>query len=163
MKEFWNQHKHKFVALGSALGTASVMYAIWGSIFVLLSFFVVVIHEMGHIIAAHISGAEIGYTFFIPLIIAVLGATQITNIPTEKEAFIAISGPIAGLIGSILLFIYALLFGLQYLIWPIILLVVFEVFNLVVGSDAKKYKKAKKKWDKNDNTNIGCWYDFATP
>lgn len=126
------------------MGTAGVMYAIWSNIFVLLAFFVVAVHEMGHIFAAKFYDADVGYTFFVPLIIAVLGATQITNIPIDKEAAIAIAGPIAGLVASLLLFIYVLVFGLTALLGPTIMLVAFEVFNVFFGSDAKKYKRAKR-------------------
>lgn len=143
MKDFLKKHKEVFVALASALGTAGVMYAIWGTVFVLISFLVVAIHELGHILAAKKYDADVGYTFFIPLVLGILGATQITNIPKDKAGIIAIAGPIFGLVVALAMLAIVIAFGFTALFVPMITLVAFELFNLFLGSDAKKYRKAR--------------------
>lgn len=126
------------------MGTAGVMYVVWGgSLFVLAALFVVMFHELGHIIAAYRANADVGYTFFIPLIFGILGATQIRNIPPDKESRIAILGPIFGVLAALLVGLFVFVLEIETLFIQSMLLVLFEFFNLLLGSDAKKYRMAK--------------------
>lgn len=145
-KRFFRRHKRQFITLGSIVGTAGVMYSVWGgSLFVLAALFVVIAHELGHIIAARMAKADVGHTFFIPLVFGILGATQIKNIPPDKEGRIAILGPIFGVLAALLVGIFVFIFEMEILFIPSILLVLFEVFNLLVGSDAKKFRMTKNR------------------
>lgn len=145
-KKLFQRHKRKFVTFGSAMGTAGIMYTVWGgSIFMLAALFVVMVHELGHMIAAYQAHANVGYTFFIPLIFGILGATQIRNIPPDKEGRIAIFGPIFGVLAALLVGLFVFVLEMETLFIPSLLLVLFELFNLFVGSDAKKYRRAKNR------------------
>lgn len=145
MKNIFSRHKRKFAAVGSAMGTAGVMYAVWGAVIALCMMFVVVLHEAGHVFMAQANGIETGYVIFLPLILGILGITQIKNVPKEHQSKVAMAGPVMGVIASCILLVWALFFGLMQYIIPIMLLVLFEVINMFFGSDAKKYKEGKVK------------------
>lgn len=145
MGRIFSKHKRKFVTVGSALGTAAFMYAIWSSLLIFFIMFVVMLHEFGHYMMANIMGAETGYVLFVPIIVGILGMTQIRNIPKDAERLIAIAGPVMGLVASMLLFAIVWLLGLTAYLLPAFMIIVFEFLNLFIGPDAKKFRQGKVK------------------
>jgi len=143
IRKIFSKHKRKFVAVGSAAGTAAVMYAVWSTVVVFLMLAVVILHEMGHFYSAQFSGVETGYVVFIPFILGILGITQIHDIPDELQRRIAIAGPVAGVIASAIIFAIVWLLQFVSLILPALLLMLFEALNLVIGADAKRFRAGK--------------------
>ena len=75
----------------------------------------ILVHEMGHFVAARKRGLDVGAPTFIPFVGAWI---QLKEMPhdAETEAFVGISGPIAGSIAAALVYLAARYTGSQLLL-----------------------------------------------
>lgn len=75
----------------------------------------ILVHEMGHFVAARKRGLDVGAPTFIPFVGAWI---QLKDLPhdAETEAFVGISGPIAGSIAAVIVYLAARSTGSQLLL-----------------------------------------------
>ena len=75
----------------------------------------ILVHEMGHFVAARRRGLDVGAPTFIPFVGAWI---QLKEMPhdAETEAFVGISGPIAGSVAAVLVYLAARYTGSQLLL-----------------------------------------------
>lgn len=144
LKKLLRKHKRKIVSVGSAAGSAGVLYFIWGTWFAAATVLVIVVHEFGHWVVARHYGADTGYVIFIPLGLFIVAATQVMNLADEFKAKVAMAGPIFGTIMALILGLCILILALEHLFFPALMLLIFEVLGFFVGSDAKKYRHARR-------------------
>lgn len=118
-------------------------YAVWrnpqvvGASSVILSS-----HELGHALVAKAYGAHPSPPVFVPLGVVTLGMTRIRGMPKNgsHRSSVYLAGPVAGFSTSCML-----LLGLLHSPWLLLGLVftASEVYAYLLGSDAKKAKKAR--------------------
>jgi Zn-dependent protease len=75
----------------------------------------ILVHEMGHFVAARKRGLDVGAPTFIPFVGAWMQLKQMPH-DAETEAFVGISGPIAGSIAAVLVYLAARYTGSQLLL-----------------------------------------------
>lgn len=92
-----------WIAVSYYLPNQSVNEAIWGVVFILAVFAVVVLHELGHALAARRYGVETRDITLLPI----GGIARLARIPEEpkQELVIAIAGPMVNVIIAAILFI----------------------------------------------------------
>jgi len=90
----------------------------------------ILVHEMGHFLAARQRGLDVGAPTFIPFVGAWI---QLKEIPhnAEMEAYVGLAGPLAGTIGSVICFLAG-----EYFSSPLLLALSYagffiNLFNLV--------------------------------
>jgi len=132
-----------FWMIATIIAAAQINYALINNTFVYLALFVMLIHELGHYYTAKIHKIKSKLPFFIPLPFFVIGVTRVaktTNRLTKKVAF---SGPLYGVIISILLLLLNTIYTFSSYI-PIVALLVGEIVFNYIGADGVKYRKAKR-------------------
>jgi Zn-dependent protease len=90
--------------IGSMILSIVVYAAVWHDIEIAVAFCVIIlVHEMGHVIANKYYGLSAGPPIFLPFVGAVINLKQ--RPPNAKvEAIIGIAGPVLGTIGSLVCF-----------------------------------------------------------
>lgn len=140
--------KFKSVALliFTAAATAAINYSLMNTPFVFLIILVLIAHEFGHYFSALFHGAYPDLPYIIPLPFIAIGITRIRNfhtLPAKIRKSILLNGPVAGLIASLIIFIYLLS---NPIINPIYMLMIamFEIILNYFGSDGSRYRKITK-------------------
>lgn len=142
MKSFLRRNLKRFgIAFFSAGATAAVLYAFWHTSFVFIAMLALIAHEMGHALTAYFNGADVGYMFFIPLILFAIGATQIRDIPPKARAAVAYAGPLAGAAFSLIAMLIAYMLG-QPVLGALLIIFLYEISGLFIGTDARKARAA---------------------
>jgi Zn-dependent protease len=90
----------KFKVLVSMLVSVGVYALFWGWKFALGFVILLAVHELGHVLAFRAQGLEVSAPMFIPLMGAFVTMKQ-TPRSVAHEAWSALAGPAAGLIGSV--------------------------------------------------------------
>jgi Zn-dependent protease len=90
----------KFKVLGSMLLSVGVYALFWGWQFALGFVVLLAVHEFGHIAAARARGVEVSAPMFIPMVGAFVAMKDRPR-SVADEAWTALAGPAAGLLGSI--------------------------------------------------------------
>ena len=90
----------------------------------------ILVHEMGHFVAARKRGLDVGAPTFIPFVGAWI---QLKDMPhdAETEAFVGIGGPIAGSIAAVLVYLAARYTGSQLLLALAYAGFFLNLFNLI--------------------------------
>lgn len=88
----------------------SVAGALFGVIVTLLLFTIVVLHELGHAVAAQYYGVPVTQIVLLPI----GGVTQLERIPEQpvQELVIAIAGPLVNVVIAIVMYLVHLIFGI---------------------------------------------------
>lgn len=69
--------------------------------------FLLLLHELGHFIAARQRGLEVGAPVFIPFVGAWV-ALKTTDLEPETEAYVGLAGPLLGTVAAFVCYLYAL-------------------------------------------------------
>lgn len=132
------------LSIGSALGTAAVLYFFVPVYAAVIIFLVLVAHEMGHYTLANILGATAIPPLFIPVIFGAVGWTRVKNLARRYQVLVAAAGPIAGMILAIGVLIGGLLAACLPIVYVATGALVFELFNITIGSDGRKIRRARR-------------------
>lgn len=91
---------------GSMIISVAVYAAIFGWWYAVGFVFLLLVHEMGHYIAARQRGLNVGLPTFIPFVGAWI---ELKDLPhnAETEAYIGLGGPLAGTVGAVLCYFLA--------------------------------------------------------
>ncbi len=130
-------------SLLSGGGSAAVSLGVWRNPYVTAAGTATLVsHELGHVLVARAYNAQPMPPIFIPLGIVTLGATRIKGMPKNGKQRIGIyqAGPIAGL-GTCLMLLIPLL-NTPWLTLGL-LFAASECYSLLLGSDAKRARKAR--------------------
>lgn len=141
--------KNLFWSVATACVSAAVMYATLPYAVFLVTFLVILCHELGHVIVAKILGARPMLPIFIPLIFVTIGRTKIFHLPHRTKEWIYIAGPLVGILVASLFIIIGFKIACDLLISAAIVAMMWEIFSATCGSDGRKYRKSKKE-RKND-------------
>ncbi|WP_232697707.1 site-2 protease family protein [Brevibacillus daliensis] len=88
----------KFGATFISMGVALYVYAVFfGWQFGVALIYLIMIHELGHVIAARIKGIKVSMPFFIPFVGAFINLKELPR-DAKTESFLALGGPFAGLL-----------------------------------------------------------------
>ncbi len=97
----------KFIGTGGTMLLSVLLYSfIFGWPYAVGFVMLMFVHEMGHFIAAHRRGLEVGMPTFIPFI----GAwVELKTLPhnAETEAYVGLGGPLLGTAGALLCWLFA--------------------------------------------------------
>lgn len=151
--KFWAWTK----TIGSAAASAAFLYYFlpaWIGMFLLA---VVIAHEFGHVVIAQMLGADPDPPIFIPFGILVLGISRIREQTPEIGQFIALAGPLCGASMAFTLLIFSLLTWNVPAIIASLWFLGWELFNLTIGSDGKKFRK----WRHEFNQTRGSSFTFT--
>jgi len=102
-------------------------------------------HEFSHFLAARFVGAEAKWPIFIPLVVFLVGFTRIKNINTKDISFVALSGPIVGMVVALIAIAIGFLLGSSVLILAAGWSFVFELFAATLGKDGKQARMWRNK------------------
>lgn len=87
-----------------SMSISTILYTfMMGPWLALLFVFLLLVHEMGHVVAMRIKGFETPTPVFIPFLGAAIFVPKFNN--RDEEAFIGYGGPLLGTIGTILVFV----------------------------------------------------------
>jgi Zn-dependent protease len=137
-----------------SMSISAIAYAFWlGPYLALLFVLLLLIHEMGHVVAMKLRGLDTPTPVFIPFLGTAVFAPKFKD--RETEAYVGFGGPLLGTIGSLVVF------GLWFLIpenvwWaPIVFIgsylgVYLNLFNLIPVSplDGGRVTQAAGEWFK---------------
>lgn len=138
--------KNIFLSLATALGSAAVAYRFLSPMIAAVIIPVLIIHEVGHIMAGILVGADVSAPIFIPLGIFVLGMTRIRNVSEEFKGLVAIAGPALGYGLALGLLLSAVYSGLHTLTWVCVSAILVELWSATCGSDGRKYRRARRRY-----------------
>ncbi len=131
------------ISIVSFAAMSAINYTIIHNPIVLLSCFILLIHELGHYIMAKHYKANAQFPIFIPLIIASVGITQVFDLEDQYKSNVALAGP---LLASCFI-ICLMLFNFLYKLFSTKFLLLFltsEILLNYIGLDGKKYRKFKQ-------------------
>jgi len=100
----------KFAKLATTAGTMLISVAVYAWIFGWLYavgfVLLLLVHEMGHYVAARRRGLDVGAPTFIPFVGAWI---QLKDLPhdAETEAYVGLGGPLLGTVGAVAAYLYA--------------------------------------------------------
>lgn len=136
MRRFRKIAKSSFFKFGvtSVAGIVCLMYLLPIEL-AIVSIAVLYMHEFAHFATARATGAEAQWPMFIPLVLFVVGMTHIQHLHKKDIPVVALSGPIVGMIVSILALIVGLLLGSPLVILGAAWSFVFELFAATAGKD----------------------------
>ena len=128
--------KFKFLLFGGLKTILSMGFMIWvyslmwGWKFAAGFVFLILVHEMGHVVAAKWLGLPVSAPLFIPFIGA---AITMKENPRDAwtEALMAYGGPLAGCIGSWICWFIALQFQLDWMLAVAKLSFLINIFNMI--------------------------------
>jgi Zn-dependent protease len=128
--------KFKFLLLGGLKTILSMGLSIWiysrifGWRFAAGLVVLILVHEMGHVIAAKLLGLPVSAPLFIPFFGAAIIMKQNPR-DARTEALMAYGGPLAGCIGSWICWFIALQFGINWLLAVASLSFLINIFNMI--------------------------------
>ena len=93
-----------FVTVGSMLLSLGAYAMIWGWRYAAGFLLLLLVHEMGHYIAARQCGLDVGAPTFIPFVGAWIELKD-QPLDAEVEAYVAIAGPLIGSIGAVAVYL----------------------------------------------------------
>jgi len=132
-----------FWMIATIIAAAQINYTIIHSTFVYVALFVMLIHDLCHYYTAKINKIKAKLPFFIPLPFFVVGVTRVAKMSDRLTKKVSFSGPLYGVITSILLLLLNTIFKFSpYL--PIIAILIGEIVFNYIGTDGAKYRKAKR-------------------
>lgn len=119
-----------FVTGGTMLFSVLAYSWVFGWLYAVGFVTLILVHEMGHFVAARKRGLDVGAPTFIPFVGAWI---QLKEMPhdAETEAFVGISGPIAGSIAAVLVYLAARYTGSQLLLALSYAGFILNLFNLI--------------------------------
>lgn len=129
------------LSIGSALGVAALMYVALPLELAAVMYFILVSHELAHVIAALVVGAKPSWPIFIPLGIIVLGLTKIKDIDLAYVKLVALAGPMLGAWLSLMVLIIGAALGNTILLVAGGLSFLFEVLTGTIGHDGRIAKR----------------------
>jgi len=88
------------LTVGTMLVSMGVYSLIWGWRFAAGFVLLILIHEMGHYVAARQKGLNVGAPTFIPFVGAWINLKE-TPMDVETESYVAFAGPLAGTLGAV--------------------------------------------------------------
>ena len=100
---------------GSMLLTIGVYALLYGWAFAAGFVGLILVHEMGHYLAARRRGLDVGLPTFIPFVGAWIQLKQLPH-DAETEAYVGLAGPLVGSLGALACFYAARSFGSQLLL-----------------------------------------------
>lgn len=127
-------HSFFWFGVSSVAGILCLMYMMPLEI-ALVSIAVLFLHEFGHFAMAKLKGAEADWPLFIPLLFFVVGMTHITHLHKKDISAVALSGPIIGMIVSLVAFAIGILLGSSLVVLAAAWSFVFELFAATAGKD----------------------------
>jgi len=128
--------KFKFLIFGALKTSLSMLLMIWvyswmfGWLFALGFVFLLLVHEMGHVVAAKLLGIPVSAPLFIPFLGAAIIMKQNPR-DAWTEALMAYGGPLAGCIGSWICWAIALQTGETWLMAVASVSFVLNLFNMI--------------------------------
>ena len=128
--------KFKFLLFGAFKTCFSMLLMIWiyswmfGWLFAVGFVFLLLVHEMGHVIAAKWLGLPVSAPLFIPFLGAAIVMKQNPR-DAWTEALMAYGGPLAGCIGSWICWYIALQTGLAWVMAVASVSFVLNLFNMI--------------------------------
>ena len=133
------------LTVGTALGSAALMYQLYPASMVFISMAALIAHEYGHYLAALMHDGAPDHPVFIPLIIGSIGLTRVRNLPNlpaRTKRYIILAGPTAGAMSALFMLPFAIMSGNPVLLWGVLLAMAWEIYNGTLGSDGKRWKEA---------------------
>lgn len=131
--------------MGTIAFAAAIMIAFYPPWLIVMLLAVLIAHEMGHYSAAKVMGIKSALPFFIPLGPLVMGATWIPTKMEEQIRVISMAGPFAGFLVAVAMSIALALVGSNVGVIFAAGLATREIFSATIGSDGRKFRKAKKR------------------
>lgn len=130
------------LALGSASGTAMLLYAVMGLPIALALMAVLLSHEGAHALTARNFGAKAWPPLLIPFGIGAFGLTRIEGLDPQFRSAVALAGPLTGFFVAAALLVASCVLLSECLILPLSLIMATEVYSATMGSDGRKFKLA---------------------
>ncbi len=130
--------------MGTIAASAAVMLVFYPYWLMVMLLAVLIAHELGHFGAAKLLNTKAALPMFIPLGPLAVGATWIPTKDSAKIRAIAMAGPLAGTLVSVAMLVAFLLAGIPLGAWFAGGMAFREVFAATLGSDGRKFKKAKE-------------------
>lgn len=131
--------------MGTIAFSAAIMIYFFPTWSIIMLLAVLIAHEMGHYSAAKVMGIKSALPFFIPLGPLVMGATWIPTKLEEHIRVISMAGPFAGFLVAVAMSIALTLVGANVGAIFAAGLATREVFSATIGSDGRKFRKAKRR------------------
>jgi Zn-dependent protease len=96
----------KVATTGGTMLLSLVLYAtIWGWPFAAGFLALLLLHEMGHYVAARQRGLDVGAPMFIPFVGAWINLKEQPH-DVETEAYVAMAGPLIGTVGAVVVYLW---------------------------------------------------------
>lgn len=102
---------------------------------------VVIVHELGHVLAGKSGGGTWHWTAIVPLGIVLFGLTKMSGVRRSEKAKMYRAGPIAGVLASVAFVIAGLLFCLREVVGLAVVAAGMELYQLVAGRDARMARR----------------------
>jgi Zn-dependent protease len=128
--------KFKFLIFGALKTSLSMLFMIWiyswmfGWLFAVGFVVLLLVHEMGHVIAAKLLGIPVSAPLFIPFLGAAIVMKQNPR-DAYTEALMAYGGPLAGCIGSWICWALALQLGERWIMAVASVSFILNLFNMI--------------------------------
>lgn len=123
---------------------AAINYTIVHSPIVLVAIFVLLVHELAHYFYAKSFGAKVKLPIILPLPFIAIAFVKVKNLLQDHKSHVAISGMVFGSLTLLLISLFNYYTrNISYLFLSLML--VFELFFNIIGSDGAKYRSAKQK------------------
>ena len=121
----------KVLLSGGSMLLSIVIYAqLFGWRYAVGFVLLLLVHEMGHYIAARQRGLEVGLPTFIPFVGAWINL-RTQKLAPETQAFVGLAGPLLGTTGAFLVYLLALESGQHWLLAVAYAGFVLNLFNLI--------------------------------
>lgn len=132
--------KQALLTVGSAAGTAAVLYAFYPIVAVLAICTVLIAHEGGHVLAAWATGTPSALPIFVPASVIAFGFTIMVKSRGLRRFLIYASGPLSGLLAALALMFLGWWMAIVNLVRIGAALTFWEGASLTVGSDGRKMR-----------------------
>jgi hypothetical protein len=128
-------------SFATALASAQLSYILVGTAVVPV-IFAIMSHEFAHYVYSKSNNGVTYYPIFIPFVIAIIGLTSSSNLKDKDRATSAIVGFMYGSLAILLALLFNII-NITFVPTFLLLLLAFEIFFNLIGSDGKKYRKYK--------------------
>ncbi len=115
---------------GSMLLSVAIYAQLFGWKYAVGFVLLLLVHEMGHYIAARQRGLDVGLPTFIPFVGAWINLKN-SKLDAETAAFVGMAGPLLGTTGAFVVYLLALHFQLNWLLAIAYAGFVLNLFNLI--------------------------------